>query len=321
MNFFDSMTSGVSIPLTKLASGFRDANLINEQVFPVVTALVSSGTIPIANDDMLKIYETVRARLAKSNRALIGADSWLTYACQEHDLAMPMDKQELDELKNIPGDLTLKAFFDIQNRTRLRVQHNMALKKEKTVADMVFTASNYTNGNTVSLTTTDCWSETGSTPIQDIETGMIKVRDLIGIKPNTIVFGSTAWDTLKFHAQYQNIMKLTVDQIVTTDFIKFVHGFKNVYVGEAKYKTDAGAKADVWGDDVLLCYIPPTITPDLNEPSFGYTIRPQYSATPYPYVDIFDEEGGKIINVRCTDKYTQKLIMADAGYLIKNVKK
>jgi hypothetical protein len=83
----------------------------------------------------------------------------------------------------------------------------------------------------------------------------------------------------------------------------------------------SGNFVDLWGDNVILAYIPETDTPDIDEPSFGYTVKPGFSPTPYPYVDIFTEEGGKIVNVRCTDMYDQIMIMKGAGFLIKNVKR
>jgi hypothetical protein len=322
MNFFDAITTGVSIPLTTLASGYRPQGLINEEIFPIARSPLSAGQIPLYGKDSFKIYETRRARMARSNRAQIDPDSWISFSCVEHDLAIPMDQQELNELKAIPGDSALKAFFDLQNRTRVRVQWNMALEKEKAVADMVQSTANFPTGHYVTLTTTDCWSETGSTPIQDIETGREKIRSATGVYPNAIFMGSAAYDTLKFHAQYQGILNANADKIITLEFIKLVHNFTKATIGKSMYLDPAtGSFADLWNDDVILCYIPEGLFPDYDEPSFGYTIRPTYNPTPYPYVDIFDEEGGKLINVRCTDKYTQKLIIGACGYLIKNVKK
>ncbi len=100
-----------------------------------------------------------------------------------------------------------------------------------------------------------------------------------------------------------------------------VHDLKRVIIGLSMSLNTAGAFVDLWADNAIVCYIPDTITPDLDEPSFGYTVKPGFSPTPYPYVDIFTEEGGKIVNVRCTDMYDTLMIMADAGYLITNAKK
>lgn len=320
-NFFDSITEGVSVPLTTLASGYKPQGLIGETVFPVVKSVTKGGKIPIFGKDAFKIFETLRARGAHSNRADMEADSWVTFACEEHDLAIPLDKRELDELKNLPGDVALKALFNLQDRQRRRVQWNLKLELEKVIADQVQAVANYGTDNKVALASGTCWSETGSDPVSNIETGREAIRKKIGVYPNTLIMGADTYATLKFHAAYTNLLRLTTDKVVRPDLIAQVHDLKRVIIGLSMGLDSAGAFYDLWSDNAILAYIPDTGTPDIDEPSFGYTIKPAFSPNPYPYVDIFTEEGGKIVNVRCTDMYDTLMIMANAGYLISNCKK
>jgi hypothetical protein len=245
-------------------------------------------------------------------------DSWKTFYCEEHDLAIPLDQRELDELKNIPGDQKLRAMFNLQDRQRRRVQWNLKLELESVVATEVQNASNYGASNKLALTTTACWSETGSTPVTHIEAAREAIRQAIGAYPNTLIMGAATYAALKFHAQYTDKMKLTNDKVVRPELIAQMHDLKRVIIGLSMALNTSNAFYDLWNDNAILCYIPETETPDLDEPSFGYTIKPGFSPTPYPYVDIFTEEGGKIVNVRCTDMYDTVFIMADAGYLISN---
>lgn len=320
-DFFDSITEGVSVPLTTLASGYKPQGLIGETVFPVVRSVTKGGKIPIFGKDAFKIYETLRARGAKSNRSQISADSWKTFFCEEHDLAIPLDARELNELKNLPGDMALKALFNLQDRQRRRVQWNLKLESEQVVATMAQEPNSYSADNRLALSNATCWSETGSDPISAIEAAREKVRSKIGVYPNTAIMGADTYSTLKFHAAYTSLLKLTVDKVVRPDLLAQVHDLKRVVVGLSMSLDSNGAFFDLWGDNFILAYIPDTDTPDIDEPSFGYTIKPGFSPTPYPYVDIFTEEGGKIVNVRCTDMYDQVMIMRDAGYLITNTKK
>lgn len=320
-NFFDTITEGVSVPLTTLASGYKPEGLIGEQVFPVVTSVLKSGKIPVFGKDAFKIFETLRARGAHSNRAGMSPDSWVTFACEEHDLAIPLDARELAELANIPGDQKLKAMFNLQDRQRRRVQWNLKLEIEKVVADDVTTSTNYSSDHVVTLAGDECWSEADSTPVNDIEAARSVVRSKIGVYPNTLIMGVDSYDQLKFHSQYTDKMKLTNDKVVRPELIAQMHDLKRVIIGMSMALDSAGALYDLWSDVAILCYIPVTTTPDLDEPSFGYTIKPGFMPSPFPYVDIFVEEGGKIVNVRCTDMYDTLMIMKDAGYLIKNTKK
>src|SRR3990170_5877194 len=115
-NFFDTLTQGISIPLSILASGYKPTGLIGKNVIPVAKSITVAGKIPIFGKDAFKIYQTYRARGAKSNRADIGVDSWLDFSCEEHDLAIPIDNRDIEALKALPVDITIKALFDIQNR-------------------------------------------------------------------------------------------------------------------------------------------------------------------------------------------------------------
>lgn len=323
--YYDYITEGVSIPLTRLASGYVPKGLIGDQVFPVCPSLTRTGQIPIFNKDAFKIYNTLRARTAKSNRATISPDSWITYACAEHDLCIPMDQPELDELKNIPGDSRMKALFGVQDRTRRRVQWNLALEKEKVIADAVQNTANYPAGHSVTLTGTDCW-DNGGDPVADIELGRAVIRAAIGVYPNTAVIGPTTYETLKFHSSYTNLMKLTNEKVVKLDLIARVHDLDQIIQGQSMAMGDAVADdaaapfSDLWGDFFALAYIPKGGFPELEEPCWGYTIRPSFSPKPFPYVDIFTEEGGKLVNVRCTDNYTTKFVNGYCGYIIKNTK-
>jgi hypothetical protein len=321
MNLFDTITEGVSVPLTTLASGFKPQGLIGESVFPIVKSVTKGGKIPVFGKDAFKIYETLRARGAHSNRAGMEADSWKTFFCEEHDLAIPLDKRELDELKNLPVDMVTKALFNLEDRQRRRVQWNMKLELEKVVADDVQATANYSVGNKLALANGTCWSETGSDPVSNIEAAREAIRGKIGVYPNTMIMGADTYGTLKFHAAYTALMKLTNDKVVRPDLIAQVHDLKKVYIGLSMGLDSNNAFYDLWSDNCILAYIPDTVTPEIDEPSFGYTIKPGFSATPYPYVDIFTEEGGKIVNVRCTDMYDTLMIMQDAGYIISNCKK
>lgn len=325
MSFYDSMTTGISIPLTTLATGYKPQGLIGQQVFPVAKAPMRAAKIPVFNKDAFKIYNTLRAVRAYSNRGTISADSWISYSCEEHDLAIPLDRREIEELASLPVDSRGKALFNIQDRTRRRVQWNLAMEDENNVATIVQATANYSAGHYVTLTGTDQWDDGagGSTgdPVDDIETARETIRSKIGIYPNMMIMGSDAYRVLKFHTSYTGKMKLTNDKVVRPDLIAAMHDLKKVIIGQSMGVDIDGNFVDLWGDNVIICYIPVNQFPDIDEPAFGYTIRPTFSSKPFPYVDIFTEEGGKLINIRCTDMYDQVMVNKDCGYIIKDVKK
>jgi len=321
-SYFDTVTTGINVPLTRLAAGYGQPQFIAEKLFPVAKSILSKGQIPIYNKDAFKMYQTYRALGAKSNRAQISPDSWINFSCEEHDLAYPIDQRLIDELKAVPIDARGKAFFDIQNRTRKRVQFNMQLELEKRIADKVQSTANYTNNNFRALTGSDCWSETGSTPVQDIEDAKELIRSKLGTYPNCLYLGPSTYSALKFHADYTNRMTVQKDKIVSLDWIKSIHELKEVWTGESMgLDSDDTTFTDLWEDTAILYYKPLGGFPDVEEPSFGYIVKPMFPSKPYPYVDVFTEEGGKIINIRCTDMYGDLFVLNTAGYLFKNTVK
>lgn len=312
MNFIQE---GMSVPLTKIAAGYSPVGMIADQVLPVVPHIVSSGKVPVFGKEAFQRHKTLRSPGAESNRAPAGTGSWVTFHCDEHDIAIPLDQRELEEAARLPQ--IAGPLFDMQNRARNRAQWNLAVEREYRVATLCQTAGTYASGHSVTLTT--AWDETGGAPLSDIETGREKVRSSIGRYPNTLILGASAYETLKFHDDYTGKMKLSEDKVVRPDLIAKMHDLDNVLIGMGVEVNGDGTFTDLWGDNAILCYIPKTKTPALDEPAFGYTIRPMNAKT-FPYVDIFTEEGGKIVNVRCTDCYDHTVLMPGAGYLIADCK-
>ncbi|CDF98068.1 Hypothetical Gp8 [Avibacterium paragallinarum JF4211] len=52
----------------------------------------------------------------------------------------------------------------------------------------------------------------------------------------------------------------------------------------------------------------------MYQPSFGYTVRRRKGL----FVDTYQESGGKLEVVRCTDIYKPHLVGKPAGYLVKD---
>jgi hypothetical protein len=193
------------------------------------------------------------------------------------------------------------------------------LEKEKAIADFVQAYAAYSSTNKAALAGNYLWNSghADSAPSTNIETAREAVRSMIGIYPNSIMMGADVWAALKFHHDYTDKMKYTNDKMVSPEFVKQMHQFQNFYVGSSMQLNSAGAFVDLWSSYCVVFYKPAGDTPKLDEPSFGYTITPGFSEKPFPYVDIFVEEGGKIVNVRCTDMYDVQAVMMDAAYIIK----
>jgi len=96
--------------------------------------------------------------------------------------------------------------------------------------------------------------------------------------------------------------------------LKALLNFETLVVGDAVYADDAGTFSDVWSDNVILAYVPNSLSNiprSFYEPSFGYTLRKKSM----PVIDTYSESG-KVLIVRNTDIFVSKIVGSDAGYII-----
>jgi len=289
--------------LTNVARGYKNATLIGTNLFPIVEVNKEGGKIPQFSAESFKIYNTERAIRSKSNRISPEGRSTIDYVLTEHDLEYPMDYREIEE------DI---ANLELHGTTV--VADGIQLRLEKMIADLSQNLSSYPSGNKVTLGAGDKFTNTSSNPFAIFDTARNAVRAKIAKEPNVCILGASSFNALKNHPSVTDRIKYTEHAVITEQLLKTLLQFDQLYVGKAVYVTDAGAFTDLWSDNVILAYVPPSlqdISRNIFEPSFAYTLRKKGN----PFVDKYDE-GGKVHIVRATDNFVPKIVGAEAGYLI-----
>lgn len=150
----------------------------------------------------------------------------------------------------------------------------MLIKRERVFQDSFFKLGVW---NTDVVGTTDYvkWSAATSTPIQNIRDGKQKVHLDTGYRPNKMVIGRQAWDTLVDNADILDritggatpnapaqVMKTQVAQLFELDEILVMDAVYNT-----AQKGAAESNAFIGGDDALLYYAPESV--GLETPSAG----------------------------------------------------
>ena len=127
-----------------------------------------------------------------------------------------------------------------------------------------------------------------------------------------MVIGYATWRVLKRHPKLKAILSDTRSRLVQLADLREIFEIENIVIGRAVKANDAGVTTDIWGDNMVLAYVPKA-SGDRSpyEPSFGYTLRKKGN----PVVDTRTEDG-KIELIRNTDIFRPFLLGADAGYLI-----
>lgn len=295
--------------LSALALGFSNAEFVGDRLLPFVGVDKEGGKIPTFGKDAFKVYSTERALRAKSNRISPEDIDGIDIALDEHDLEYPIDYREDAE-----------AAFPLQSHATFRVTEGIRLRHEKMVADMTQNPANYGANNKLALAAGSEFSDPDSDPEGVIDDAKAAVRNGIVKEPNTAVIGYKSWRALKRHPQLKAILSDTRSRLVQLADLREIFEIENIFIGKGVYQTDDGQVVDLWGDTMVLAYVPkgaPAKAGDAPvrsayEPGFGYTLRKGS-----PMVDTRTEDG-KLEIVRNTDIFRPYILGADAGYLITN---
>lgn len=290
--------------LTNIARGYRNATLIGTTLLPVVRVEKEGGKVPSWGKEAFKIYTTLRAIRANSNRIRPEQRGMIPYVMDEHDLEYPVDYREAQE-----------DIFNLRDHGRRVAQDGVLLDQEKAIADLLTNPLSYPVGCSEQLIGNDQFSayET-SKPTQVVADAKEACRQKIAVDPNTLYMGSSVFNTLKFHPELLGLVKYSMKGIVTAELMKEIFGAENILIGKAVFADDAGNFGDVWGDVLGWAYVPSANGGEHNQysPSFGYTLAKRGSAI----VDSYTENGGKLEIIRYTDIYESKILGAEAGYLV-----
>lgn len=225
---------------------------------------------------------------------------------------------------------------DISDRDRRNADSQIALDNSSSqyvsqilmiTREIEFATTFMTPGNWTTAINKD-WSSASSDPISDVDIGKQTVQGLTGIRPNKMIFGRTAWDTLKSNdailsritggannALPAMVMRQLIAQLFEIDEIFIMDGIKNTAKEGA-----ADALSFIGGDDVLLYYAPNTV--NLDEPTAGvvFSWTGFLGATNNGIrIKRFRMENIESDRIEGQMSYDQKLTAADLGYMFTTV--
>lgn len=194
----------------------------------------------------------------------------------------------------------------------------LLLKKEKLVANLVFTSGNWNANNVVTLANTDQWSDySNSNPFDDISQARLAVTLSSIEPPNTIVMGLQVFEVLSLHPDLIERCKYTGTQekpaMVTAQMMAALFGVERVLVGSAVQDTskEGGTPTPgfIWGKDFWIGYV--ADAPALETASAGYIF------TTGRWADMIRDDDHDSDKVRCKEEFDAKVTSADSGYLFK----
>ncbi len=296
--------------LSSIAQGYINEELVGTKLFPFVNVQNMKGKVPAFGKESFIIRDTLRAIRSQSNRIPSSDINYIEFETAEHDVEMALDYLEEEEAYN---------WQKLESRITKELMDILLLGLEKEIADLVQNPTNFSSNLKNEINANTAWDDytlNNVDPIADILDAKDAIRQLIGIYPNTIIFGESSYQSLVNHPKVLAKIEYSGFNKISHYILSELIEMKNIFVGKAVYSDDGINFQDVWKDNVILAFVDnsdSSIRSEFN-PSYGYTFRKSSN----PYIDTYTENGGKIKVFRATDNYDVKITGNDAAFLISN---
>jgi hypothetical protein len=304
--------------LTQISIGWPQGEFAGEQLFPAVQVQKQSDLYYVyGRESWLPERGDERAPGTEANEIPGMQVSTQPYFAKEHALQIAVTDEERE---NVDSPLSPD-----RDATEL-VTSKIILGRELIIRNLATTAANYATGNSVTLAGVDQWDSgdvAGSDPIADFRVGIQAVHSKLFMRPNTVVMPYQVMAAIQDHAKFLNRIMYSERAIFSEELMAAIFGIQKWVMPGAGYNTAVNYGATetlgyVWGDDVVLAYVPDR--PGLKTPAYGYEFRwgPQF-------VDRWREEKRVSDVIRVRRRYDIKNTALDgsgkivAGYLMKNV--
>lgn len=156
------------------------------------------------------------------------------------------------------------------------VTHKLLIRRERVFAANFFAANIWYNGGTSASAGENVnWSTTTSDPITDVRTGIRSVQAATGYKPNKMLIGRQAYDTLLDNdavlARITGGSTTAMPAMVMRELLAQLFELDNIFVMDSVFNSAVQGATDsvgfIGGDQALLYYAPDSA--GLNEPTAG----------------------------------------------------
>ncbi len=212
-------------------------------------------------------------------------------------------------------DAAVTPGLDLQQESVDVVLAIIALEKEVQQAAVARNAASYDPANKTALAGADKFSDANSKPKDLIYDYGEVIRKRIGRRPNTLVMGGAVATALGKHPKILDHFKYTSPDSIGLAQLASYFNLPNVVAGDGIYDTDDATTVDIWGNDLILAYVPPSGGRNMRMPSYGYT----YQLAGHPAVGAIEWDKDLLSwTNNVLDEFSAEMVGKDAGVLIQN---
>jgi hypothetical protein len=219
--------------LSTHARGYRNAEFISPSLFPRAPVPNRAMRQLKFGKESFRLLNTKRAPGSNVKRIQYGyASDPISLVQDALEGIVPIEHQQ--EAQSVPGvDLGAGAVSMVLDALDLGLEYDCAT--------MARNAANYAASNKVTLTTTARWTQSASTPIDDIKAANEAIRRMTGRNGNTLILGPNAKNALTKHASIKDQFKYTSAQSITLAMLAALLELENVVCGKAVYLPETAA--------------------------------------------------------------------------------
>lgn len=238
--------------LTNFSVQYKDMEAIFPKFLPTIPVVKESDKYWIYNRDVT-LTDSRRANGAPANAVTWDA-STSSYSVTEHSLKDSLTDRDRDNADNV---------FQLRVDTTEFLQAQIMRRQEFEVKKIIFTTTTFSNN--VSLDTNTSWvgNTTTSAPVQTVLSGTSVIVLNAGKRPNTMVMGNNAFDSLRENVNIQERIKYVQQSIITEKIIASLFDIQQVHVGRMALDSSqdglAASLGFLWDTDkALLAFFGPT---------------------------------------------------------------
>lgn len=255
-----------------LAGVAQATSMAAQALFPRLPTALRGFQLASLGDEATRAYNTRRAPGTATKQVRI---SWegRTYTVDQHAIDVPIPReliQEADEARRLNVGANI-GISQIAVNTALQI---LNLSYEMEAAAIATDQAAY-GANVLALSGGTKWSAATGVPVTDIDNASEAIRRATGRRPNTLALSAVAMNALRMNPQVKSFLPTTMLGPATLEQLKTILNIPNIVIAEGIWTDEAGAVADVWGNNAILAYVP-NIGPtgaglSLGEPAFGFT--------------------------------------------------
>lgn len=266
----------VNPELSAIAIGYRnrDIDLIGDQVLPRIQRGGKKFSYTKYNQaDGYTVPNTQVGRKSEPTMVDFGG-TLITAECVDWGLDDTVPIDEIEAWGAMMKPASGGPISPLAKSTSL-LTGLLNLDREIRVANLVFAASTYPVGNTVTLSGTSQWSDfTNSNPVDAILTAL----DIPLFRPNVLVLGQAVWTKIRQHPKMVQAVLGTgaTSGAITRQQAADLFEVNQILVGAGFVNTakkgQTPSYSRVWGKHVAALYVSPDAA-DADQPTFGFTAQ------------------------------------------------